>query len=336
MKYFLKRAVNKLIQFVYFLVRGYVSFVIRPIHTEHIVYTPRAVTVPKKFALIIQGPLKKEESFTLETVRLYKKTLLPSTHIIVSTWEDEDKDILAELRTLGVHVITAKKPETKGILNINLQIVSVKNALDLARGLGAEYVMKTRTDTRIYATNVEEYLCGLLKTFPPAPGYSQKYRILGLSLNSNLYRMYNISDIVVFGHISDMSKYWDAPLDSRIKEPPRPKNTLREWSQLRMVETYLTAFYLENIGRTLKWTVEDSFSALADNFIIIDEQSLDLFWYKYGYWNEYRRRNYTTSKNDVCVTFRDWLSLYTYRDNLKDIPEYAVDLPFESIMSQKL
>lgn len=330
MKTFLKNTAHSLIRTTCVLTGDFLSYARRPIKAEDVVQTPRAVHVPKKFAVIIQGPLKLEESFTLETVRLYKKTLLSSTQIIVSTWEDEDTNTLDELRKLGAHVVTSKKPENNGILNINYQITSVKSALALATELGSEYVIKTRTDTRMYATNVEEYLCGLLKAFPPTGGYDQKYRILGLSLNSNLYRMYNISDLIVFGHLSDMMKYWDVPLDPRSEAPDAPNNSLREWSELRMVETYLTSLYLENIGRKLEWTVADSFQAFAENFIIIDEQSLDLFWYKYGYWQEHRKRNYKILRNDICITFRDWLTLYTDNDNLKDIPEDVIDMPFES------
>lgn len=330
MKALIKKIRNNLARSVYISVGRYISYASRPIKAKHVAHTPRNIIVPKKIAVIIQGPLKKEDSFTLETIRLYKKTLLPSTHIIVSTWEDEDASTLAELRALGAHVITSKKPNNNGILNINFQITSVKNGLKVAEGLGAEYILKTRTDVRIYATNVEEYLCGLLKSFPPSGNYDQKYRILGLSFNSNMYRMYNISDIVIFGHISDMLKYWNTQLDTRSEEPVGLKNTLREWSESRMVETYLTTLYLEKIGRTLQWTVSDSFSALAENFIIIDEQSLDIFWYKYNYWNEYRNRNYRVVRNDICITFRDWMSLYANGTNLKDIPENVVDLPFKS------
>lgn len=335
MKNFLKNTLHTLVRYFYVLIGRYISFSIRPIHTEQIVRTPRAVAVPKKFAVIIQGPLKHEESFTLETVRLYKKSLLPSTHIIVSTWEDEDSSALEELRALGAHVIVSKKPDNPGLFHINYQVTSVKNALDVANELGVEYVIKTRTDTRMYATNIEEYLCGLLTAFPVGGTYKQKYRILGLSLNSNLYRMYNISDLVVFGHIDDMDTYWNVPLDNRTEEPQMPNNTLREWSQARMVETYLTTLYLENIGRALQWTVADSFKALAENFIIIDEQSLDLFWYKYGYWKEYRKQNYKTIKNDVYITFRDWVTLYSNGSSLTNIPEHAVELPFESEIKKK-
>jgi len=330
MKSFAKRTLHTLIRFTYVATGGYISYIRRPVRAETIAHLPRSVTTAKKFAVLLQGPLKLEDSFTLETVRLYKKTLLPSTHIIVSTWEDEDEYTLQELRNLGAHVITAKQPENQGILHVNYQITSVKNAIHLAEELGVEYLLKSRTDTRMYATNIEEYLCGLLTAFPSLDTYKQKYRILGLSLNSNLYRMYNISDLVMFGHISDMTTFWDVALDQRTTEPARPKNTLREWSELRMVETFLTSKYLEKIGRTLQWTVADSFKALGENFIIIDEQSLDLFWYKYGYWKEYRKKDYRKMKNDMYITFRDWVALYANGDNLSDIPEHAVELPFEA------
>ena len=160
MKPFLKNILHTLVRSIYSIQGSFLSFTTRPIHAEHINQPPRPVLAAKKLAVIIQGPLKHEHSFTIETVKLYKKTLLPSSAIIVSTWEDEDSTTLQTLRDLGAHVVTAPYPENKGILHINYQIVSVRNGIEKAKALGAEYVLKTRTDTRINASNIEEFLCG--------------------------------------------------------------------------------------------------------------------------------------------------------------------------------
>ncbi len=325
-----KKLFYKIIDLINKVSGNFVSVSVRPVYARDIVLKPIAVLVPKKTAIIIQGPLKKELDFTLETIKLYKRTLLPTTEIVVSTWDDEDEETLNQLRSMGVHVVTASKPSNRGIFNVNLQLTSVVQALNKCSQLNVDFVLKTRTDIRIYAPNIEEYLAGLLEAFPPAAGYDQKYRILGFSLNSYMYRLYYVSDITVYGHISDMKKYWEVPLDTRTKEPDNINWTLRAWSEARMVETYLASTYLEKIGKTLTWTLEDSFRALAENFIIIDDQSIDLYWYKYRSWMEYRNRNYKSNKNNACITFRDWFTLYNNQGNLGNISESIIDLPFGS------
>ena len=108
----------------------------------------------KRIGLVIQGPIAKKHDFTLESVRLYKRTFNHSV-IILSTWEDEDRDYLSQFKAEGIEIILNKKPLTAGISNRNYQIVSSHAGLLRAKELGAEYGFKTRTDQRIYAVNTE-------------------------------------------------------------------------------------------------------------------------------------------------------------------------------------
>ena len=58
-----------------------------------------------------------------------------------------------------------------------------------------------------------------------------------------MYRPFSVSDMINFGNIEDMVKYWCLELDSRsIDDLPSP-SSLIEWSKQRLAEVYfLTSF----------------------------------------------------------------------------------------------
>jgi len=178
----------------------------RPLFDQQVNTWSDPVSNLPRFAIVIQGPVVKDCHFTLETVRLYKKHFA-GADIIVSTWDDEPANYAEKIKEQGAEVILNAKPQFPGTSHINFQIASSLAGVKKAQSLGAQYVLKTRTDQRMYAPNVMEYFYSLLEKFPPAPGFKQKRRILGVSLNTFKYRPYSLSDMNIFGHIDYMLVY---------------------------------------------------------------------------------------------------------------------------------
>lgn len=303
------------------------TFHSRPLRTLNIDVYSRVRTSPDTIAVVIQGPLLLKKDFTLETVRLYKKTFSPSSKIIVSTWEGEDSETLQKMRDLGVIVLTNKKPTKSGIGHINFQVVSTSHGILEAKKLGANYILKSRTDHRMYAPNIEEFLISTIDAFPITTTYSQKKRIVAVSLNTYLYRPYSISDMTLFGTLDDMQSYFDAPHDTR-EHFSFHDLSLKAWAKGRLCEGLLLTHFLEKMGRKLEFTLEDSWKVYAEHFCIIDSQAIGLFWYKYEYWNEYRVINYIALKNNQELNFREWLILYSNFPKKELIPEDVIDLEF--------
>lgn len=279
-----------------------------------------------KCAVIIQGPIYKKDNFTLETVRLYKKTF-SLADIIVSTWDTEDKSYIEKIKAEKVKIILNEEPKIPGPSHINYQIKSSSAGVALAKELGAEYVLKTRTDQRIYGINVLEYFCNLLKNFPLKGGYKQKERIIGISMNTFKYRLYDLSDMVIFGKLEDMELFWSAMPDIR-SYAPKQDITQGEFSRMRICEMYLTTEFLKNIGRELKWTLKDSWQAMADHFIVVDQTSIDLYWHKYNKHKEFRYLKYGAILNNREMSFLEWFNLYKGLENKKFIPEDALNVGF--------
>ena len=300
-----------------------------------------------KCAIIIQGSLLKENNFTLETIRLYKKIFF-GANIIVSTWDTEEPTYIEKIKKENIDVILNTEPEISGPSHINYQLKSTSAGIRRAKELSVEYVLKTRTDQRIYGINVLDYFYNLLKTFPPPAGYSeqdaryigrtarykQKERIIGVSLNTFKYRLYDLSDMVVFGNLEDMELFWSAAPDIRPYKD-NPDFTQGEFSRLRICEMYLTSEFLKNIGRELKWTLEDSWQAMADHFIVVDQASIDLYWHKYKKYKEFRYRKYGAILNNREMSFLEWLNLYKGLSNKKFIPEAALAKRFNDIVPRE-
>jgi len=324
---------DALFNFIENIFHGYITFHLRPKSSAEINTRADGLKTYPKVAIIIQGPLLGKDEFTLNTIRLYKK-IFGNYRIILSIWEDEDDKTLNKIKKEGVEIIFNKKPETTGIQHINYQIVSTSNAIKKAKEFGSEYVLKTRTDLRIYNPNSIEFLVNMLKTFPLNNGGKQNKRIIFPSLNSFKYRPYSVTDLIMFGDINDLEDYWGTKLDTR-KTPPA-NDLIGDWSHARLGEVYLSANYLESLGHKLLWTVADSWQAYADHFCIFDAQSLDLYWHKYARDREFRNLGYKLMKNNRELTFSEWLNMFAGLSNKEIVPEHILNNRFKETINGDL
>jgi hypothetical protein len=305
----------------------YITYHQRPQRASSILSTSQLEQSLPKLAIIIQGPIITKNDFTFETTKLYKQ-LFPNAIIILSTWNQEKQSLVSCFDKLGVNILLNKKPDYAGVSNINLQIISTKSGINKAKELGVEYAIKTRTDQRINAPNIESFLFNIINVFPLNPSIvKQKKRIVGLSLNTFKYRMYGLSDMFTYGHIDDMLLYWGIPLDTRIfgvKEIETANKTLRNFAKWRICEVFLTTEFLKNVDFKLEWTLEDSWKAFSNHFCVVDKQSFDLYWGKYGFLED-RWKKYDKNINVFEeLNFKEWLNLYNHQKDCI-VPEEFLD-----------
>jgi len=297
-------------------------------------FSDRLINTPIT-AMVIQGAVLKENDFTLESIKTYKK-IFSGSIIILSTWEDEDPEYLEKIKKENIVILLNKRPEYSGQQNINYQIISSLNGLKKAGELGAEYAIKTRTDQRIYGFNLNEFLVNLVEKFPIDRKWKQNKRIVGINLNSFKFRLYGVSDMFLFGDIQDMIIYFSPELDKRkLGEEIKNCKTTRDFCNLRLCEIYLSSEFLSKVGRELKWTLEDSFRVFADHFIIIDKETIDLYWPKYSRYKEYRYLNYKNMTFLQELNFREWFNLYSNFNNKLKISEKILDIKTEENFCQE-
>lgn len=257
--------------------------------------------------VVIQGPILKENDFTLETCKIYKKIFNNNEKLILSTWNNEDLQYLKQFEELGVDVILSEPPLFAGRANLNYQIVSTLNGIKKAKDLGCKYVIKTRTDQRFYKTNISRDLLNLITLFPLAQHYDLNSRLIALSFNSFKYRYYGISDMFIFGHIDDVMNYWNIPLDETpyktYENIPR-KILFKKYCS----ETYIASNFLHNIDIKPNFTLTQTWNLYKDLFIFIDRGFLDLYWPKYT--SKESRWNFFYHNMLEEINFNEWLNLY--------------------------
>jgi len=308
--------------------KSFITYHRRPQRAANVSIPVDRIKSTERLAVVVQGPVVRDHDFTLETLLLYSRTF-PGATIIFSTWNDISPSVCSQIEGMGINVLKNDRPDYSGFLNINMQIVSSMNGVNRARDMGAEYVLKTRSDQRIYAANVGDFLHGVTEAFPlRLEGYIQKKRIVGVSLDSFKHRMYGLSDMLVYGHVDDMVLFWNTPLDSRritAEQDREAGSSLRRFAHHRVSEVYLTTNYLQAIGRKLEWNLRDSWACFADHFCVIDKEQLDLLWPKYDrlehMWLKY-------GEGDVALqemNFREWLLIYSRLAEM-DVPEHFLEL----------
>lgn len=258
--------------------------------------------------IIMQGPIVSDDLLTELTIERYLH-LFPRAHVILSSWSGEIPDTLRNIEANSeyFHIIENEKPEFAGISNVNLQIKSTASGIQMASKLGSLFVLKTRTDQEILDPQALVKIQSLFKSYGKGP-YTN--RIIIGDRNTFIFRLYGVSDMFMFGHVSDLKKFWSCPYDSRPISHIEGKITgsLNDYGKLNIVETYLTSNYLISQGHTPKFTLEDSLNCFRDYFSVIDSHSIKLRWTKYTYALNQWSVSYYPSKFQE-LTHLDWLRL---------------------------
>lgn len=280
------------------------------------------------FAIVMQGPIRAEDDFTVETVKYYKK-LYPNAGIIVSTWNDEKTETVEKVQAAGARVILCEKPITGGHLNINYQLKSSSEGIKEACHKGYRYIAKTRTDQRITRPYIFEHLINLIHQYPSGEQAKQKQRLVSLSMNyGNMFFPYFMSDFFYFGTAEEMSRLFSFPLDDR---PPfhMPSNSSkREYSDRSYApEVFIMKNYLKALGCSGDGTIKDYWEGVSKYLICVDMKMLDIYWPKYEnkyllheFYGDYFERDSQSKLMTVNFDFINWLNLYS--GSLQYVPKY--------------
>lgn len=283
----------------------YVTIHNRPKFIDRVVVSNNSAN--KGVGIVMQGPVITNNFFTIETLRLYKKQF-PDIVIIFVVWSDESENVIDQIKQEGVEIVVCEKPIKKGPFNINFQIIGSRKGVERAKDLGCDYVLKVRSDQRVYRPDFIAHLRNLQVVFP-LKSDKIKERLIVSSFTTLKYRPYSVSDMFIFGHIDDMLNYWSAPEDERVNSDFNYK-TIKEFTDCRIAEVYLCTEFLINIGEDNLFTLENYWKVLAQYFCVVDHKALDLYWPKYKKELEHRHTYYQKAHSYELVEFSDWLAMY--------------------------
>jgi hypothetical protein len=253
------------------------------------IHSTAPVELSEPTAIVMQGPIWDGDDFTLETLRLYAKTL-PNCRLILSTWKDTPKADLAPFEDMGVDIVLSDKPAIPGPFNVNMQLTGAKAGVEAAVEGGATWILKTRTDNRLYHPAAINGMAATAKAIPPMgeARHTQKHRVFSVGPGSMKFVPYHLCDQTVFGHAVDMKTYWSPPLrdeplpDDWPGEPGRIYRDvpIRALNMRAAPETYFCSQFLMAQDRALQWTVADGWAAFRDHLGVLDATTVDCYWVK--------------------------------------------------------
>ena len=273
--------------------------------------------IKNKISIIVQGPIIRKNNFTLNSINLYLRNC--NSNIILSTWENELSNLeIKSLKKKGVNVLINKLPEIKGPSNLNYQILSTLNAIKISKLKKNNFIIKTRTDFRIY---LEEFDIKILKLFN---NFKQTNKFLKIgSTNSTLQnRLFSVSDNLMFGATNNLYDYFSRIYSNKeylnfnifLKKQKKEKFFLKE-SYICFPENFLCYNYLKfKLNRKIKYNSKNYLDSLKKYFVIIDNSILDIFWYKYNHQYEYREKDFSLNKKNYPLRLLDWINLNKLND----------------------
>lgn len=273
--------------------RGFLTWHRRPTYTSSIPITPSNIS---NTGIVIQGPIRKKNDFTLETARLYRR-IYPNAPIVVSTWAGSGYRKLHKFSEIGVKLIELEDAGFVSPGNLARQRATTLAGIEALRSKNLQFLLKTRSDQRIYNSDFLKVLNWYASEFPlaaPQGGLKADARLLFVSMNSFRNRPLSASDFLTYGTVSDSEKYWETgAFDSKDNLIPEQK---------------LLLGYLHKLGlQSQEVSLRSWYIALSSVIGIVDATHLDLFWPKYSM-REFLWRRYM----DVGLEelgFPDWLMI---------------------------
>ncbi len=271
--------------------------------------------------VVIQGPICKKDNFTLESVRMLRK-LYPDIKIVLSTWEgeltDEDKEQLKTYSCLWIEnppipiLYKGKGAKPSALKN---QLTSSREGIrKLEEYSDVDFVVKIRSDMRIYKPDFIPYMVTMQKMYPDD-------RMIVVSFSNNMLNIpFHMSDFIWAGCIGDMKKLYSAEgqteemaadiiekwTDEEFQEHYRNAFKIASftsgiqkaewWNSLGVNENYLLEYHEEiylayNLCKHFpiydesKNLLEMYYDFIRSKLIVIDEEELHCYWNKDVAWN---------------------------------------------------
>ena len=315
---------NQVCSYIRNSTNNYCTFKLRPKNADQLVESEiKSRTDYSKFAIVLQGLIETKDDFTYQSVLYYKK-LYPGAIIIISKWDYTDEHLVDRFKVLGCEIVLSKDITPCGTGNVNYQICTTLAGIRKAKELGAVYVLKNRSDLRLYKEGALVFMKGLLDNYPVRSDnkYGLKGRIITQGGNpGQMFIPYWLQDFIYFGYTDDLLNLFDIQYSEQaIHSTPKylkekydvvTGDTLREE---QTPEIYITRTFLEKYEE-LPYSVEHFWRLIKDIFLFVDSDTIGSFWGKYNIYNmgwfqcEYDgKTNFPDAKKHIG--FVDFVNIY--------------------------
>lgn len=308
----------------------------------------RIVNETNDVAIIFQGEIRSCKKYVFQTICLYRK-MYPNITIVLSIWDYEfDEHIELLCSKYDVHLLANTVPGKSGLGHVNYQLKGTHEAIKFIQkkynGL-IKYVLRTRTDQRIYLDDFLTYLKNSLITYACTDHtgkLSDRIVVVGSPINSYIWLPFHLCDFMTFSTINNIEKIYSAEYDlhengiQNVKWFTFFKNIITKYElvlpnhysskieklnrisdKIYSAEIFLFKnFYNKNIESIHADTlVQQYHSFVKECLVVVDEKTLLLDWPKYLFYIEQKN---VFSKGFGGLSHTAWLNIYASQKDKKN------------------
>lgn len=295
-------------------------------HIEIYLYKLKNKNLKKKnsiddsISIIIAGPYVSKADFTLNNV-ISTRQKYPKSEIILSTNSVLNEKNISTLNDLRVKILHANKLSNEfqkeldnfGNINMLYQIDNIQKALKLCKN---EYILRQRTDQIILSDYYIESFINTLNVYD-----KDSKRLITLSNNVFANKFLSISDMLHFGTKTNIQKYWGININSIKEIYIKFKGSSHELMKTlgtspvgTSPEPILAFNFYQNLYDSEPQTNNDYNKLLKNNFIILDKESIQLFWKKNSI-----VRTYKQERGLITINHIDWINIFNGTHTIQDI-----------------
>lgn len=228
-----------------------------------------------RYGLVIQGPLDDAEK--ISDLLNYATKIVTSkavNNIVISTWDNDFTKCLPEID--GITYVVSKDLNfdnnlQRQIYTSHVGISALPNFIKIA--------MKMRVDQRVSTS-------GIRTLFKYAESKDYEDRLIFMSMNSYIYRIFGLSDMLNVGKFSNMKLFWEysvemKPFNSSEKKIDLNINSWIDSNQIFWNESFLNISYAFKKGFRFSdnaWF--DYMNYLKDWCSIVDSDFVGHKWLK--------------------------------------------------------
>lgn len=213
------------------------------------------IELNKHQAIVIQGPMQHKP---LHIAKFYSQF----DNVVWSSWEDEDIEIVKQVRDIGVNVILNKKPKFNGDRNINYQLNSTFK--------GIEYFKNKNNITEVIKIRSDFIVYGIERLLERVNGSDISFMYVYDQHSSSYKPIYYLdywhhgmdfpADYIIHGNIETMYNVFNFQMEYMSEIPPEAI-ILRNYLKYKGFEINFDFEYLKGIGIQFfaKWAEQDNY-----------------------------------------------------------------------------
>ncbi|GHD21435.1 WavE lipopolysaccharide synthesis family protein [Tianweitania populi] len=275
----------------------------------------------KDITFVVQGPVSRTDgaktSDTIASIRHF----FPKSHLILSTWEDEDTDAIAAdevIKSADPGPIVSDYEGLQISNNVNRQITSTRAGMEKAQ---TPFAVKLRSDARVTGRGFVSLDQHFPARLPQDRVFERRIVIskqITRSSRSFVPMAYHPGDLFQFGLTSDLRFFWKADLldgqalcdfilartpDVRFKMFDRFRYTTEQYLFLSALNRAGHNPKLRDYAEINDQIVADSEQMLFNNFIPCEPEILGIFHQRFSYRAQ-------QSLVEDCLGLREFLAWY--------------------------